>query len=118
VVLMRVSKGHTLSIAAVVAAGALAWTASHAAGPYDTIYKTNGKAQLHAGPGDTTAVKEIIAKGTKGIILRWCRPEMPFRTWEFGGPKARRGILDKRWCEIDVGGRIGFMHGSHLNPRR
>jgi hypothetical protein len=57
-----------------------------------------------------------IPAGTEGIVLRWCRSEIPFGTWQFGSEKQQLKLLDERWCEISVGGVVGNVPGSVIRP--
>lgn len=85
--------------------------------PYDRTFKVRKTdAPFLAGPDAGAFQKGTIKKGTRGIILRWCRNEFPFRDWAYGGKSKHLKLLDARVCQVSVGGRIGFMNGRDLKP--
>lgn len=90
--------------------------------PYDMKFK------LRAPPADGvpvysdmstgSKVKTRLAPATSGIILRWCRPELSFGTWQFGNLATQRKVLDGAWCEVQSGGTVGNVEGKVLDPIR
>ncbi len=90
--------------------------AQGAQSPYDTIYLVLKDTTLRAAPEAGTSVKGLVAKGTKGIVMRWCRPEFNFRDWAYGSLSLRRSMLKKRTCEVESNGVIGFIDAKFLDP--
>ncbi len=108
--LMALSVGFSL-----VAGAALAQSAS----PYDMTYALrDGKpTPLYADMSEKAAKKGTIPGDATGIVLRWCRDEIPFGSWQFGSRKAQLALLDARWCEISYNGAVGNVPGKALTPR-
>ncbi|PIP01320.1 hypothetical protein [Pleomorphomonas carboxyditropha] len=105
-----------LSIGFCLSAGvALAQSAS----PYDMTYALReGKpTPLYADMSEKAARKSTIPGDAKGIVLRWCRDEIPFGSWQFGSRKAQLALLDARWCEISYNGAVGNVPGKVLTPQ-
>ena len=106
--------GCVLALAPVLAGAALAESAS----PYEMSYEartdTMLRASIEAGSGQVAP----LPKGAGGIILRWCRPEIPFGKWQFGSPAVWRALLDERACEVGWNGKVGFVDGTALTPER
>jgi len=98
-----------------VAGAALAQSAS----PYDNTYTLrDGKpTPLYADMSEKAAKKGTIPGDAAGIVLRWCRDEIPFGTWQFGSRKAQLALLDARWCEISYNGAVGNVPGKVLTPQ-
>ena len=84
--------------------------------PYDTIYKVTKDTQLRAAPEIGSVRKVDLAKGTEGVVMRWCRGEFNFRDWAFGSLAQRRAMLAVRVCEVKVNGVIGFIDAKYLDP--
>ncbi|WP_237154235.1 hypothetical protein [Oryzibacter oryziterrae] len=97
-----------------VCGSALAQSAS----PYDMTYKVRaGKdTPLYADMSEKAARKGTLPGGATGIILRWCRDEIPFGSWQFGSKASQLKLLDQRWCEISYKGAVGDVPGSVLSP--
>jgi len=91
---------------------------AQSASPYDMTYKARKDTVMRAAPEAGSAAKGNLARGTAGIVLRWCRPEIPFNRWQFGGRGTWRILLDERVCEISSGGKVGFVDGVNLDPAR
>lgn len=102
--------GAGLSV--VLAASAFA----QALGPYDMRYHVRAETPLRAAIEPGAKVIATIPNGTKGLTLRWCRSEIPFGSWQFGGQATWRKILDQRSCEIGWGKTVGFVDGKSLEP--
>ena len=92
--------------------------AAQSPSPYDMTYSARAdtvlRSAIEAGAGPVAT----LPKGADGIVLRWCRPEMPFGTWQFGSPATWRKLLDERACEIGWNGKVGFVDGTALAPER
>lgn len=86
--------------------------------PYDTIFKARQNTPIYSSMSTSGKAIGTIPRGAGGIVLRWCRPEIPFGDWQFGGKRAKRAILDQRWCEIGYKGTVGNVQGRSLNPGR
>ncbi len=89
--------------------------------PYDVTYAVRGglgagPVQMRAGPEAGAAVVATLPKGTKGLVMRWCRPEFNFRKWAYGGRDAHRAQLKGKVCEIDWNGKTGFVDGTDIRP--
>lgn len=98
----------------VIAGQALAQAPS----PYDMTYSARTEAKLRSAIEANAGTVATIPKGADGIVLRWCRPEMPFGKWQFGSPAVWRALLDERACEIGWNGKVGFVDGKALAPER
>lgn len=108
--IIALSIGFGLSVGA-----ALAQSAS----PYDMTY-TLREAQptpLYADMSEKAAKKGTLPGDAKGIVLRWCRDEIPFGSWQFGSRKSQLALLDARWCEISYKGTVGNVPGKVLTPQ-
>jgi hypothetical protein len=103
--------------AAVVLAG-VGQAAAQSAGPYDMRYAVAAETPLTADMDKGSRVTGAIPAGSDGIVLRWCRPEIPFATWQFGSPATWRKLLDERRCEVGWNGKVGTVDGSALQPVR
>ena len=97
------------------ASSAVVW-AKGAQSPYDTIYQVIADTTLRTTPEAGSAVKVPLDKGTKGVVMRWCRDEFNFRAWAYGSLSARRALLKERVCEVEVNGTIGFVDAKFLDP--
>ena len=100
---------------------ALALTAGAAAAqspsPYDLTFTTRGGAvPLRADMAESAAETGRLPADARGIVLRWCREEIPFGPWQFGSRKEQLKLLDARWCEVSWQGRIGNVPGSAIAP--
>lgn len=84
--------------------------------PYDMTYRVSRDTPMRASMSDGGRVMATIPSGTKGIVMRWCRPEIPFQKWQFGGSAVKRSLLDARWCEVEAAGHIGNVKGTALKP--
>ncbi|PLX36858.1 MAG: hypothetical protein C0606_13740 [Hyphomicrobiales bacterium] len=84
--------------------------------PYDMTYSVRSDTPLRSGMSDGAGAKGTIPGGTGGIILRWCRPEIPFGKWQFGSRSVKRKLLDERWCEVEAAGKVGNVPGKALRP--
>ena len=87
--------------------------------PYDMTYALrDGKASpLYSDMSEKAAKKGSIPGDAKGIVLRWCRDEIPFGSWQFGSRKAQLALLDARWCEVSYSGVVGNVPGKVLTPQ-
>lgn len=105
-----------LSIGLGLSAGA---ALAQSASPYDMTYALrDGKpTSLYADMSEKAARKGTIPGDAKGIVLRWCRDEIPFGSWQFGSRKTQLALLDARWCEISYNGAIGNVPGKVLTPQ-
>lgn len=83
--------------------------------PYDTIYVVLKDTYLRAAPEANAAKKYPLAKGTEGVVMRWCRNEFSFRDWAYGSLSQRRKMLQSRVCEVQVNGKIGFVDAKYLD---
>lgn len=90
--------------------------AKGAQSPYDTIYEVIGNTSLRSAPEAGSKVKVPLDKGTKGVVMRWCRDEFNFRDWAYGSLSKRRNMLKTRICEVQVNGTIGFVDAKYLDP--
>lgn len=96
-----------------VAGGAAAQSPS----PYDLTYTTrSGEAPLHADMSAGSATVGSLPAGASGIVLRWCREEIPFGAWQFGSKKEQLKLLDERWCEVSYQGKVGNVPGTAIAP--
>lgn len=84
--------------------------------PYDTIYVVLKDTYLRAAPEEASARKFPLAKGTEGVMMRWCRNEFSFRDWAYGSLSQRRKMLQSRVCEVQVNGKVGFVDAKFLDP--
>lgn len=103
-----------IGVLPVMAGGAAAQSAS----PYDITYSARTEAPLRGAIEAGSAPIATVPKGAEGIVLRWCRPEIPFGKWQFGSPAIWRALLDERACEIGWSGKVGFVDGKALTPER
>lgn len=106
-----------------LAAGAVLLAASSAAtaqspSPYDMTYELRGKAAvaLRSDMSDSASAIGELPAGASGVVLRWCRSEIPFGSWQFGSRKDQLKLLDQRWCEVSFEGRVGNVPGSAIQP--
>lgn len=106
----------TAALAALIAAAAASAAVAQAPGPYDVRYSTRVEAALSADVEAGSKVVGTVPAGTSGLVLRWCRPEIPFGTWQYGSAATWRKLLDERRCEIGWKGRVGFVDGTTLVP--
>ncbi len=111
---MRLSR--RLVLASIGVALPVAAAMAQSASPYDMTYTARSDAALRAAPEAGSAAKGEVKRGTTGIVLRWCRPEIPFGTWQFGRRVTWRKLLDERVCEVSAGGQVGFVDGTVLDP--
>lgn len=86
--------------------------------PYDVRYTARSETPLRGAIEAGARPVATVPKGADGIVLRWCRPEIPFATWQFGSPATWRKILDERACEVEWNGSVGFVDGTALAPAR
>ncbi len=103
--------------AALVVTGVTA-AAAQSPGPYDMRYAVTAETPLTADIDKGSRATGAIPAGSDGIVLRWCRPEIPFATWQFGSPATWRKLLDERRCEVGWNGKVGYVEGSALQPVR
>jgi hypothetical protein len=103
--------------AALVLAG-VGGAAAQSPGPYDMRYAVTAETPLTADMDKGSRATGTLPAGADGIVLRWCRPEIPFATWQFGSPATWRKLLDERRCEIGWNGKVGTVDGSALQPVR
>ena len=103
-------------LAAVLALAGVATAAAQSPGPYDMRYSATAETPLAATIEKGAPATGAIPAGSDGIVLRWCRPEIPFATWQFGSPATWRKLLDERRCEVGWNGKVGFVEGSALQP--
>ncbi len=108
----------SLAAASALLAGSSALAAAQSAGPYDMIYELRGRdaVPLRADMNEGAAVTGELPADASGIILRWCRSEIPFGSWQFGSDRDRLKLLDARWCEVSHQGTIGNVPGSAIQP--
>jgi len=107
---------RSIAVSLVLAASLGAGLPALAKSPYDTTYSVSEDTPVRAGMSASSAVKTTLKAGTKGIVMRWCRPEFPFDRWEFGNTQVKRALLKERWCEIESGGVVGNVEGKTLRP--
>jgi hypothetical protein len=107
-----------LSIAVAIGLATLPGAAAQSPSPYDMTFQLRGAepVPLRAAMSGDSKVLGTIPAGTDGIVLRWCRSEIPFGTWQFGSRKQQLALLDERWCEVAVGGVVGNVPGSAIQP--
>ncbi|SNY93940.1 hypothetical protein SAMN04515647_4259 [Cohaesibacter sp. ES.047] len=105
-----------VSLLVSVAASEHALAARGAQSPYDTLYVVTKDTAIRSAPEVGSAIKAPLAKGTEGVVMRWCRPEFNFRSWAYGSTRERRSMLKRHACEIKVNGIIGFVDGAVLDP--
>lgn len=107
-------------IAAVVGFGLCSGAAlAQQASPYDMTYALrDGKpATLYSDMSEGAGKKGTIPGDAKGIVLSWCRDEIPFGSWQFGSRKSQLALLDQRWCEVIYKGTTGYVPGKVLTPQ-
>lgn len=92
---------------------------AQSASPYDMTYALRDGRQtpLYADMSEKAAKKGTLPADAKGIVLRWCRDEIPFGSWQFGSKKTQLALLDARWCEISYKGLVGNVPGKVLTPQ-
>lgn len=92
---------------------------AQSASPYDMSYALrDGKpATLYTDMSESAAKKGTIPGDAKGIVLSWCRDEIPFGSWQFGSRKSQLALLDARWCEVMYKGMTGYVPGKVLTPQ-
>lgn len=103
--------------AAIVAASTTGADAQQSNNPYDMRFTVSQAVPMMAGPDAASAASGEIAAGTRGIVLRWCRPEFPVTQWMFGSPCVQQNLLNERMCEVEAAGSIGFVAGSALRTQ-
>lgn len=103
-------------LAILLAASSFEVQAQGAQSPYDTLYRVIKATHLRSAPEEGSAVKTDLAKGTEGVVMRWCRPEFNFRDWAYGSLSKRRKMLKNRICEVEASGVIGFVDAKYLDP--
>lgn len=115
---MRLVNGKWIGLAllSALAMAPVVALAQGAQSPYDTVYEVISEAELRSSIETGSAVKSVLAKGTEGVVMRWCRNEFSFRDWAYGSLTKRRRMLKSRACEVQVGGMIGFIDAKHLDP--
>jgi len=106
--------GCLMALSPVIAGAAVAKSAS----PYEMTYEARTYTTLRASIETGSPAIAEIPKGSGGIVLRWCRSEIPFGKWQFGSPAVWRALLDARACEIGWNGKVGFVDGTALTPTR
>lgn len=86
--------------------------------PYDRTYKLRAgqPVALYADMSEKAAKKGTLPGDARGIVLRWCRDEIPFGSWQFGNLRSQLKLLDARWCEVSYKGAVGNVPGSVLSP--
>lgn len=113
---MRTVNGAAALVALYLAGAA----ASHAQGasPYDMTYELRGGAAvpLSRDMSETAPAVGTLPAGASGIVLRWCRAEIPFGAWQFGSRSEQLKLLDERWCEVSHQGRVGNVPGRMIQP--
>ncbi|BBE71422.1 hypothetical protein [Oharaeibacter diazotrophicus] len=104
--------------ASVVAVLSAAPAFAIAPSPYDMTYRIRGGGEtaLLADMKEGAGRVGTIPAGAEGIVLRWCRSEIPFGAWQFGSRKEQLKLLDARWCEVSYKGKVGDVPGSALEP--
>lgn len=92
---------------------------AQSASPYDMTYAVRDAkpTPIYADMSEKAARKGTLPGDAKGIILRWCRDEIPFGSWQFGSRKSQLALLDARWCEISYNGVVGNVPGKVLTPQ-
>lgn len=92
---------------------------AQSASPYDMSYALrDGKpTPLYADMSESAGKKGTIPGDAGGIVLSWCRDEIPFGSWQFGSRKAQLALLDARWCEVMYKGATGYVPGKVLTPQ-
>lgn len=92
--------------------------AAQSPSPYDVTYTTRGDdaVALRADMSEGAATVGTIPAGATGIVLRWCRSEIPFGSWQFGSRRDQLKLLDERWCEVSHGGLVGNVPGRAIQP--
>jgi hypothetical protein len=110
---MKLVAGLFLALAAVAVPAA-----AQSPSPYDLTYTLRGgdAVPLRSDMSEKAGVVGQLPAGTKGIVLRWCRSEIPFGTWQFGSKKQQLKLLDERWCEVSHDGHVGNVPGSAIQP--
>lgn len=107
--------------AAILGLSALSVTvaAAQQPSPYDMTFTLRGKgeAALYADMSEKAARIGTLPAGASGIVLRWCRSEIPFGSWQFGTRKEQLKLLDERWCEVSYNGTVGNVPGSAIAPQ-
>ena len=85
--------------------------------PYDTKFEILRTTEMNTTVELNGTIITKLERGTKPVTLRWCRPEIPFKNWAFGGAGTHRSLLNERVCEISANGHVGFVSGKALQPR-
>jgi hypothetical protein len=111
-------RGQRFALIAAFLAGAAAPAAAQGASPYDMTYaiRGGGETPMYADMAETAGRSGAIPAGAGGIVLRWCRDEIPFGAWQFGSRKEQLRLLDARWCEVSYQGKVGNVPGKVLTP--
>jgi hypothetical protein len=88
--------------------------------PYDMTYAVNvpdaAGAPLRRDMALESAIVATLPSDATGIVLRWCRPEIPFGMWQFGAAAEKQALLDERWCEVSWRGTVGSLPGAAIRP--
>jgi hypothetical protein len=113
---LTVIRPFVLSIGFALLAGA---AQAQSASPYDMTYALRDAkpTPLYSDMSDKAAKKGTLPGDAQGIVLRWCRDEIPFGSWQFGSRKAQLALLDARWCEVSYNGTVGDVPGKALTPQ-
>lgn len=92
---------------------------AQSASPYDMTYAVRDAkpTPIYSDMSEKAAKKGTLPGEAKGIVLRWCRDEIPFGSWQFGSRKSQLALLDARWCEISYNGVVGNVPGKVLTPQ-
>jgi hypothetical protein len=107
-----------LALSAALTLGSGAAASAQGASPYDMTFavRGGGETAIYADMSEKAARTGAIPAGATGIVLRWCRTEIPFGSWQFGSKKEQLKLLDERWCEVSYQGKVGNVPGSVLTP--
>lgn len=112
-------KPLSAALLAAALAGSLAAPAAAAGpSPYDMTFAIRGGGETPLLGAMAEGAKRVgtIPAGAKGIVLRWCRSEIPFGSWQFGSRRDQLALLDQRWCEVSYRGKVGNVPGKVLQP--
>lgn len=104
-------------VAAALVAASTTDADAQSSNPYDMRFALTQDAPMRAAPELESAISGQVAGGTRDIILRLCRPEVPFEQWMFGSQRVQNQLMDERVCEVDVAGRVGFIEGRFLRAQ-
>ncbi|WP_321339849.1 hypothetical protein [Breoghania sp.] len=100
-----------------IAAFFLATGFASAQSPYHMRYKALGDLVLNVEMDPNSQVAGRVRRGTAGIRLHWCEPDIPVAAWSKAADvTARRDLLVGRWCQVEIDNIVGNVRAEMLSP--